>query len=1197
MENQSINKTPIYSYEEAFNKSLSYFNGDELASKVFVDKYALRNNSDEILEDDPEKMHRRIAKELARIELKKFKKPLSEDIIFSYLDKFKKIIFQGGIMFGCGNLYQYITLSNCYVLESPTDSYSGICKTDEQLVQISKRRGGCGIDISHIRPINSVVKNSSRTSTGIVPFMRRFSNSIREVGQGGRRGALMMTISVHHPEVLNFISIKKDKNEITGANISIKLTNEFLNAVSENKEYEQRWPVDSKTPSISKKVNAKDIWNTIIECAHEMAEPGLLFWDNILHESPADSYSVSGYNTTSCNPCCFAQDSIVKVVTSNGIKEIKDITEQDLIWIDYKQQWKKNSGYFNAGISDVYKVTFSNNEDLFITDCHKLAKAKFKRVGTKLCYNGFDLVELKNLLVGDRISIHTNKVNDYKLGHKGTYNEGLIMGWMTGDGCLSYHDDKSTYPDCILDFWSGEYDVADKIYQIFCDLGYELKLGDNGTNNVKRIKTHVFTRYFTNKYGTNIWKFKSHDLELPFLNECSLEFLQGFISSYFSADGTVYINYDSKDYNISLTSINKARLLQIKNLLLYFGIRSMVYLVRKSGETEFKNGGKYQTKDCWKLVISGEKYIERFYNNFGFLSERKNKQLKEIISIKRNKETKYQDYITIKSIELIGKKPVGCIEVEDEHSLTVNGIISGQSELPLSILDSCRLGLINLFSYVQNPFTNKAKFNYGEFFEDCKILQRMMDNIVDLELECIDRIIDKIKSDPESKDIKSRELELWIKIKKTCLDGRRTGTGITALGDTLAGLNMSYCSKESISEVDKIYKTLKLACYWSSVEMSKELGPFNVWNHELEKDNPFLLRIKDDDDELWKAMKKYGRRNIAILTTAPTGSVSILTQTTSGIEPLFQMSYIRRKKITHEDKNSRVDFVDNVGDKWQEFTIHHNKLKEWMDITKETDIKKSPWHNCCAEDLDWKNRVKLQSIAQRHIDHAISSTLNLPEDISVEKVSEIYETAWKSGCKGVTIYRKNCRTGVLIDKKEQSKIIQTNAPKRPKVLKGEMHHFTLNKHRYYVAVGFLGAEIYEVFTSNNHDDDGNIIIPKNIQEGSIRKDSRSKYTFVINDKTEFKLTNGHTDDNVDALTRILSLSLRHGAGLEFVVHQLEKTKGPLVSFSKVLARTLKKYIKDGTKIYGENCTSCGGANLQRDSGCTVCRDCGASHCS
>jgi ribonucleoside-diphosphate reductase alpha chain len=590
----------IFNYDEAFQASKEYFNGDELAAKVFLDKYALRNTDGELEEKTPFDMHARIAKELARVEAKKYKNPMTFEEIFSYLDRFEKIVPQGSVMFGCGNYYQYSTLSNCYVITPPSDSYAGIMKADEELVQISKRRGGVGVDISNIRPAKSRTNNAARSSTGIEPFMCRFSNSIREVGQGGRRGALMVTISVHHPEIIDFARSKLDTTRVTGANISIRLTDEFLEAVQNDTDYEQRWPVESDSPKISRMVNAREVWKEIIHLAWLTAEPGLLFWDNIIRESPSDCYTDYNFATKGVNPC---------------------------------------------------------------------------------------------------------------------------------------------------------------------------------------------------------------------------------------------------------------------------------------------------------------------------------------------------------------------------------------SELILSPNDSCRLLAINLFAYVTNPFIPEAYFDYEKFYEDSKIAQRFMDDIVDLELESIQRIIDKIKNDPEPEDVKNRELELWINILKACEDGRRTGTGITALGDVIAGLGLKYGTDESIETSIKIYKTLKLACYRSSVDMAKELGSFPVWDFDLEKDNPFLLRIKEEDEQLYEDMKIYGRRNIAILTTAPTGSVSIETQTSSGIEPVFMVAYTRRKKINPSEAGARIDFTDSNGDNWQEFEVYHPKVKTWMEITGETDWKKSPYFGATAEEIDWKQRVRLQAEVNRHVDHAISSCL------------------------------------------------------------------------------------------------------------------------------------------------------------------------------------------------------------------------------
>ncbi len=809
-----------YEYSKALKLSIEYFGGEEISARVFLDKYALKDSENNLLESTPKEMFHRIASELHRIEKKKYKSPLSYEEILEYLQDFKRIIPQGSPMSGIGNPYQYVTISNCYVVPSPADSYGGICREDEHIVQISKRRGGVGTDISNLRPNHSATTNAARTSTGIIPFMERYSNSIREVGQSGRRGALMLTISIHHPEVVDFARSKRNLKKVTGANISIRLSDEFLNAVSKGEKYEQRFPVDSEPGKgkISRMVDAREVWMEIIENAHATAEPGLLFWDRIIRESPADCYSEFGYKTTSTNPC---------------------------------------------------------------------------------------------------------------------------------------------------------------------------------------------------------------------------------------------------------------------------------------------------------------------------------------------------------------------------------------GELPLCPFDSCRLLLLNLFGYVKNPFTKEAFFDYDAFKADAKIAQRFMDDLIDIELEMIERIIKKVKSDPETLDTRRVEIDLWKSMKKACEGARRTGTGITALGDTLAALGIRYGSPKSIVITESIYRTLKLACYRSSVEMAKEIGAFSCWDPELEKNNPFLLRIKEEDPELYADMNKYGRRNIACLTTAPAGSVSILTQTTSGIEPLFQISYKRNKKINVNDGDTRVDFIDDKGDTWQQFEIHHPKVKMWMDITGETDVTKSPWYGCCADDIDWRNRVKLQAAANRHVDHSISSTLNLPEDVSVEEVAKIYETAWKEGCKGITVYRKNCRTGVLVDNTSEEKklvIKKTTAPKRPKVLPADIYHTVSKGEMYFVMVGILGEDPYEVFAGKNGE------IKKSIKNGMIKKISRGKYSLLSREGDILQADiSKHVDEEQEAITRLISSNLRHGCDVSFVVHQLEKVKGDMMSFYKAISRVLKKYIPDNARVHGENCKECH-AGLVRKEGCIFCPSCGWSKC-
>jgi ribonucleoside-diphosphate reductase alpha chain len=515
-----------------------------------------------------------------------------------------------------------------------------------------------------------------------------------------------------------------------------------------------------------------------------------------------------------------------------------------------------------------------------------------------------------------------------------------------------------------------------------------------------------------------------------------------------------------------------------------------------------------------------------------------------------------------------------------------------KTEIPLSQYDSCRLLVLNTLSYVKDPFTSNARFDYELFYQHTRIAQRLMDDVIDAELEVIDKIILKIHNDPEPDNVKTTELELWYKIKDACSMGRRTGTGVTAIGDTVAALGLAYASDESIKVTSDIYKTLKLGCYRSSVDMAKQLGPFPVWDYDLEKDNPFLLRIKDDDPQLYEDMKKYGRRHIALLTTAPTGTVSLMTQTTSGIEPLFMQSYTRRKKINPNDKNSRVDFVDETGDSWQEFTVYHPTIKKWMGITGETDIKKSPWYGNCARDINWENRVKLQAAAQRHIDHAISSTINLPENVSVNEVEKIYKMAWKAGCKGITVYREGSRSGVLLDKSKTDShaIRKTQAPKRPKTLPAKIHHIRVKGVDYFIIVGLFNGEPYEVFAGKE------FVKIENIESGEIVKLTRGVYKLTSGNKSVLDNIANKLSADEEALTRLTSTALRHGADIGFIVHQLEKIEGDMQSFAKSVARALKKYISDGTKVHGETCETCRGNNIVRQEGCLICLDCGESKC-
>ncbi len=793
-------------------EALEYFEGDELCADTHVSKYALRSPEGTLLELSPDNKHRRMAKEFARVEVGKFKNPYSEDFVYELFKDYKYIIPQGSPMYGIGNP-KPVSLSNCYVLESPVDSYSGILYTDTQLVNLSKRRAGVGLDLSNLRPAGYLTNNSANTSSGIIPFATRYSNSINEVAQEGRRGALMQTLSVHHPQILDFIRCKEDKTKVTGCNISVKLTDEFLEAVDEGTDYELRWPVDSN--NVYARIPAKLLWDEIINNSWKCAEPGVLFFDTIIRECPADCYANYGFRTISTNPC---------------------------------------------------------------------------------------------------------------------------------------------------------------------------------------------------------------------------------------------------------------------------------------------------------------------------------------------------------------------------------------GEIPLCALDSCRLLCLNLYSFVENPFTPKAYFNFDKFYEYSKIAQRLMDDLVDLELEKIQQIIGKVNNDPEGDHVKNIELDMWVEIKRKCSKGRRTGTGITGLGDAIAALGLAYCSDKALDIDEEIYKTLKLGCYRSSVDMAMELGAFELWDKELEKDCPFLKRIGAEDPQLWEDMQKYGRRNIALLTTAPTGSVSILTRTTSGIEPLFKTSYIRKKKINVGDVNTKVDFVDANGEKWQEYEVFHHKLKVWMEVTGKSNVKESPYYKSCANDLDWEKRVELQGRITKHIDHSLSSTVNLPEDVTMEEVGKIFMRAWKSGCKGITVYRDRCRDGVLVDKSQSSK--GNNSKKRPKVLPCNIHHMTVLKEKYISVIGLLDEQPYEIFASQNFD------IDKTIDKGIIRKKARGEYTLEDDKGNVLVELPSMLSEYEETVTRLISVSLRHGVPLNFIVDQLEKThKKEFICFTKCLGRSLKRYIKDGAKVSGANCEKCGGAELKRSEGCIMCNDCGWSKCN
>lgn len=854
-----------FAFEEAFEEALKYFAGDELAARVWVNKYSMKDSFGNIYEMSPKDMHWRIANEIARIE-KKYKNPMSAQEIFDLLDHFKYIIPAGSPMTGIGNNYQVASLSNCFVigLDGDADSYGAIMRIDEEQVQLMKRRGGVGHDLSHIRPKGSPVNNSALTSTGLVPFMERYSNSTREVAQDGRRGALMLSVSIKHPDSESFIDAKMTEGKVTGANVSVKIDDAFMEAATSDKPYVQQFPVDGDEPLVKREISAKALWEKIVHNAWKSAEPGVLFWDTITRESIPDCYADLGFRTVSTNPC---------------------------------------------------------------------------------------------------------------------------------------------------------------------------------------------------------------------------------------------------------------------------------------------------------------------------------------------------------------------------------------GEIPLCPYDSCRLLSINLYSYVVHPFTKDAYFDMDKFRKHVQIAQRIMDDIVDLELEKIDRIMQKIQQDPQSDEVKGSEYHLWEKIKHKSSQGRRTGVGITAEGDMIAAMGLRYGTPEATEFSVNVHKNLALSAYRSSVTMAQERGAFAVFDASREKNNPFLLRIKEADQQLYADLQKYGRRNIACLTIAPTGTTSLMTQTTSGIEPVFMPVYKRRRKVNPNDTDVRVDFVDEVGDSFEEYIVYHKKFLEWMNVNGIDSTKKytqeeidklvaqSPYYKATANDVDWLEKVKMQGAIQKWVDHSISVTVNLPNDVDEALVNRLYVEAWKSGCKGCTIYRDGSRAGVMIsvsksEKKQKGKeqvkdnsVDQNALPPckqpevievRPKVLECDVVRFQNNKEKWVAFVGLLDGYPYEIFTGLQDDDEG-IVLPKSVVKGKIIKqkqdDGPSRYDFQFENKRGYKTTVEGLSEKFNPeywnYAKLISGVLRYRMPIERVINlvsSLQLKDESINTWKNGVERALKKYIDDGTEAKGKKCPVCGHETLVYQEGCLICKNCGASRC-
>lgn len=1072
---------------------------------------------------------------------------------------------------------------------------------------------GVGADLSHIRPAGTPVNNAAITATGIVPFMERYSNTTREVAQDGRRGALMLTVSIRHPEAEAFIDAKLDSKKVTGANVSVKIHDDFMKAVVKNEDYKQRWPISGPVTKIEKTINAQKLWNKIITNAHKSAEPGILWWDRIIEESPADCYSKFGFETISTNPCVSFN---TWVMTNSG-----PVKAANLIGIPFigmangVLNTSTDEGFFITGQKELFRVTTKKGFTVDATADHPFRKvSNINKTSIES-----EMTKLSDIVLGDKICLGDNRGASW-IG-RGNEEIGWLMGSLLGDGTI-------TDNEAILQYWgddkmqlheSAVHYIKQNV-KSRSDLGKISKNGKNfNTLDTVRIKSkHLLD--IANDYGIC----RDKKLNSDFIETTSSNFYTGFIAGWIDADGCV-VNDKLKGSYIRIASTILDNLKICQRMLARLGVISTIYENRKpAGVYELPDGkGGYITCECeaYHDIHISKQNLDILYN---IISLRSTKQQTFTDILNSDDRGLYRERFVdeIISIVSIGIDTVCDCTVYPDHQFDANGlIVSNCGELPLCAGDSCRLLALNLYSYVVNPFTKDAYFDFELFKEHTTIAQRMMDDIVELELEKIEVIINKIKSDPESDEVKFNELSMWEEIKEKCNNGRRTGTGVTGEGDMLAALNLTYGTPEATKFAEEVHKTLAIAAYKSSCILASERGAFPLYDAELEKDNPFINRLRSADKELDELMTKYGRRNIAILTIAPTGTVSLMTRTTSGVECAFLVGYIRRRKINPNDKNVRIDFTDESGDSWEEYFVFHHHFITWLKVNgydvdtvakmkkEELDeiIKKSPYHKALSNDVNWVEKVRMQGKIQKWIDHSISVTVNLPNDATVQLVNDVYIESWRSGCKGCTIYRDGSRSGVLIEKKdkkeEDEKLIykENHAPKRPKLLDCDVVRFTNRGEKWIGFVGILEGRPYEIFSGPAVMD-----LPTNIESGKTKKsktEEGSKYDFIYFDKegVEHSINDLNKTFNKEYwnYAKLISGVLRHGMPLPYVVElisSLNLDDEVLTTWKGGVARMIKKYIPDGIQS-DKACKECGSKSLVYQEGCLSCKNCGSSKCS